>query len=488
MGAPVLLNDIHSQLNEVRMAEIAPVESLQGIQASIHSARERGLPVAIAGGRHAMGGQQFGTDSVLLDMTPMRRVLSLDVGAGLADVEAGIEWPALIAELERLQRGVERPWTIVQKQTGTDRLSVGGALAANAHGRGLAHPPIIADVESFRLMTADGALVRCSRSERPELFRTAIGGYGLFGVMTSVQLRLMRRRKLQRIVQILRADELMEAVHRRIADGYLYGDFQYAIDPASDHFLRTGILSCYRPVSDSTPIPGSQRELTLREWQELVYLAHTKPGEAFDRYAGHYLSTSGQYYWSDLQQLSPYLQTYHQDLDRRLGTAIPGSEVITELYVPRPVLSRFLAGLRAAARTHRMRIIYGTIRFIEPDTESFLPWATEPFACVIVNLHLDHTPSGLREAAANCRRMIDLAADHGGRYYLTYHRFATREQVLRCYPKLPELLALKRQHDPEERIQSDWYRHYREMFSIASSSSIPSGSGQEAGDDREAGS
>ena len=34
---------------------------------------------------------------------------------------------------------------IVQKQTGADRLTIGGALAANIHGRGLRLQPFVAD-------------------------------------------------------------------------------------------------------------------------------------------------------------------------------------------------------------------------------------------------------------------------------------------------------------------------------------------------------
>jgi len=72
----------------------------------------------------------------------------------------------------------------------------GGALAANVHGRGLTLRPIIGDVESFTLMDADGRLTTCSRTENGELFRLAIGGYGLFGIVTRVRLRLMPRTKL----------------------------------------------------------------------------------------------------------------------------------------------------------------------------------------------------------------------------------------------------------------------------------------------------
>jgi len=33
-----------------------------------------------------------------------------------------------------------------------------------------------------------------------------------------------------------------------------------------------------------------------------------------------------------------------------------------------------------------------------------------------------------------------------------------------CYPQFPEFLRAKRRYDPQERFQSDWYRHYKRMF------------------------
>lgn len=108
-------------------------------------------------------------------------------------------------------------------------------------------------------------------------------------------------------------------------------------------------------------------------------------------------------------------------------------------------------------------MIYGTIRLIERDDETFLAWAKQSYACVIFNLHVEHTRAGVDQSAAAFRRLIDMAIRRAGSYYLTYHRHATREQVLACYPQLPEFLRLKRKYDPEERFQSDWYRHYRGM-------------------------
>ena len=113
-------------------------------------------------------------------------------------------------------------------------MTLGGALAANVHGRGLALRPIIGDVVSFTLMDADGNLRTCSRTENSELFRLVIGGYGLFGVVTRVRLKLMRRTIVERVAQIIDTDELMPAFAQRIADGFLYGDCQFSTDMSSD--------------------------------------------------------------------------------------------------------------------------------------------------------------------------------------------------------------------------------------------------------------
>jgi hypothetical protein len=208
-----------------------------------------------------------------------------------------------------------------------------------------------------------------------------------------------------------------------------------------------------------------QREISEEQWLRLLYLAHADKTKAFDVYSGEYLTTNGQFYWSDTHQTSYYPEGYHQSLDHKMGVGTPGSEMISELYVPRQELASFFADMREDFRTHNVDVIYGTIRLIERDDESFLAWAKEPWACTVLNLHVSHTPDGIERVAASFRRLIDLARKRGGSYFLTYHKWATRAQVEACYPQFSEFLRLKRRHDPQERFQSDWYRHYRSMFS-----------------------
>src|ERR1700722_6873900 len=281
---PLVVNDIHSQLNSTRVLEIATPQSLGDVQGIVHSARKDRKIISVAGGRHAMGGQQFGTDTLLIDIRKMNRVLHLDREQGILEIEAGIEWTDFIDGYLALQNGQPQTFGIAQKQTGADRLTLAGTIAANAHGRGLTMKPFLRNVESFVSLDASGVARKCSPTENAELFRLVHGGYGLFGIVTSVQLRLVPRKKVERVVEIRTVDNLTGAFERRIADGFLYGDFQFSIEHDSEDFLHKGVFSCYREVPTETPIPA-EKQLTDENWRQLLFLAHTDEKQAFKRYA-----------------------------------------------------------------------------------------------------------------------------------------------------------------------------------------------------------
>lgn len=459
----VWVNDKQSRLNRTRVARIVQPRSLEEVEATLRAASKEGKALSVCGGRHAMGGQQFGEDAVLLDITAFNRVLNFDRGRGLIEVQGGIKWPELVAYLLKSQEGSDRPWGFRQKQTGVDGVTLGGSLAANAHGRGLSFPPIVADVESFVLVDADGKSHTCSRKENSELFSLAIGGYGLFGVIAQVTLRLVPRVKVQRIVEVIEVRNLLDRVGGRIRDGFTFGDCQYSTDFASDAPHR-GVFSCYRPAGADAQAPDDGKKLSDDDWAKLIYLAHADKARAFEAYSAHYLSTSGQVYWSDTHQMSADFDDYHTKLDAQFGKGKAGTEMISEVYLGHDALLPFLKAAAGEVRERGINLIYGTIRFIEKDSDTFLAWAKDRSVCVLCNIHVDHTPEGLEKAASDFRRLIGLAIAHGGRYFLTYHRWASKDQVLAAYPQFIEFLKLKEKYDPEGRFQSNWYRHYRSLF------------------------
>jgi FAD/FMN-containing dehydrogenase len=456
------LDDVHARLNRTDVGAVSRPRSVSEAQAVLRTARREGFALALMGARHAMGGQQFLRHGHVLDTAALDRVCAFDALRGLVTAEAGIRWPALLDWLARHPDNAAG-WTIRQKQTGADDFSLGGALASNIHGRGLAFPPFVDDVESIDLLDADGQPRRASREENPALFACVAGGYGLFGLVVRITLRLVRRCTLEREVRLIRSAALTPAFEEAIARGCRYGDFQFAVDAASDDFLDLGILSCYRPVADAPP-DDAPRHLSPQDFARLLHGAHVDPSRTFDEYAAFYLASDGQRYASDAQQMGVYLGDYHASIDACTGHR--GSEMISELYVPRSRLAAFLQRAASTLRRQRAQVVYGTVRLIERDFVSRLAWAREAWACVVFNLHVDHAPAGIARAQRAFRALIDDALQFGGSFYLTYHRWATRAQVEGAYPQMREFLREKRACDPRGRFQSDWYRALCATFEL----------------------
>ncbi len=482
------LNDVHSALNPTPVLGVVRPTDLASLRAVVIEAKRTGTQLSVGGGRHAMGGQQFARHQTHIDTTHLNHVLATDAQRGLLRIEAGAMWPDIISASHTMQAPSGGLWAIRQKQTGVDAVTLAGSIAANAHGRGLLMQPLVDDIEDITLVDAQGDVVQCSRRENAQLFAHVVGGYGLFGVVYAATLRLTPRQRVVRLVDVLDLSDAMNAVFRRVEQGCVYGDFQFVIDPADPSFLHRGVFACYRPVDEapgaaagvspravsstepreSSAAPeGASADLSPDAWLQLLRLAHDDKAMAFKLYAQHYLGTHGNTYWADSMQLSTYLPNYADFLAKELpaaNAAVKETLVIGEHYVPRDQIANFMARARDVLLMHGVEVIYGTIRSILRDTTTALPWAKDDYACVIFNLRTVHTPQGKQRTGDAFRGLMGAALDLGGSYFLTYHRHATKAQVLQAYPTMPAFLATKQLHDPGALFTSDWYVHHRDLL------------------------
>src|SRR5207244_4184420 len=111
-------------------------------------------------------------DGIVLNMLPFHH-MHLDVPTKILTVGSGARWSEVVPYLDKHDCSV----AVMQA---SNSFSVGGSLSANCHGWQHNHAPIASTVQAFRLMQADGTIVRCSRTENAQLFRLVLGGYGLF--------------------------------------------------------------------------------------------------------------------------------------------------------------------------------------------------------------------------------------------------------------------------------------------------------------------
>ena len=152
----------------------------------LQAAQQYRVPVTVCGGGLTTEGESVAFGGVLLDMSGMSRVLSIDAAAMTVRTEAGIFWHSLAEELRR--QGLDylsAPLNLTSSVGGT--LGVGG-IDVNSARLGCSADQALA----LQVVTPTGDIVECSDTENSELFQRVILGYGQFGVITEATLRVRR--------------------------------------------------------------------------------------------------------------------------------------------------------------------------------------------------------------------------------------------------------------------------------------------------------
>ena len=138
------------------------------------------------GGGLSYAAASFGEDVVVQEMTAFDRLLAFDEKKNTLRVEAG-------ATLERVLE-----WALPRKLRlavvpGYPRITIGGCIAADAHGKNPARDGTFCDaVESFRLFHPSRGYREVTRDSDPDAFDATCGGFGLTGVIVDATLRLER--------------------------------------------------------------------------------------------------------------------------------------------------------------------------------------------------------------------------------------------------------------------------------------------------------
>ncbi len=161
-------------------------ESARQIATLMVLAQRYTVPVTVRGGGLSTEGEPLAFGGVLLDMSPMCRVLYVDTDAETVRVEGGICWHALAEHLRRY--GMDyRSAPLNMSSTVGAVLGVGG-VDVNSMRYGCSADQALA----LQVVTPTGEIVECSDDENQELFQRVILGYGQFGIITEAVLRIRR--------------------------------------------------------------------------------------------------------------------------------------------------------------------------------------------------------------------------------------------------------------------------------------------------------
>jgi len=151
------------------------------ICAAVKDAASAGLTVRALGSGHSFTAAAA-TSGAALDLSAWTGIIAADTRTGLVTARSGTTLRALNAELGGLGLAMANLGDI-------DAQTLAGALSTGTHGTGARLGGLATQVEALELVLADGSVVTCSASARPELFAAARVGLGALGVITTVTLR-----------------------------------------------------------------------------------------------------------------------------------------------------------------------------------------------------------------------------------------------------------------------------------------------------------
>lgn len=452
------INDA-SCLNKTAVAGIVSVTTEEDIRAALSYAKENEVKVTSAGQRHSMGGQAFFPGGIVLDMRKFNG-MKLDEQTKTLTVQTGALWADI-------QKFLDEKGLSVKAMQSINIFTVGGTLSVNAHG--VAHNPgqIAPTVKSIRVMKADGSIVKASPTENTELFKHALGGYGLFGVILDVELEVVPNEAYKWKTTYVEYKDFPEFYKKNVEGndqmGLMYA--RLAMSPLS--YLTQVAVHTFEKTEYIEKLPDLKTD--GHTWLNRLVINFSKTGGlgrftrwTLEKYAEpriHNCITRNQ----AMSQKEICLVSRNQemyDAMKYLKNRLPDTDILQEYFIPQEKMPEFVEGLKRIVKEDKVNLLNVTIRIVSKDDITAMPYAPEDrFAFVLYfNQKFNEKESERLKNATS--HLIDLATSLGGRYYLPYQLFYTEEQLHKAYPEAAAFFETKRKHDPQELFTNKWYEKY----------------------------
>lgn len=422
------------------MIEDAGATLIEALRAELKAARSENRPVNIGAARHSQGAQALPRDGL---------AITLDNGGLVSDgavyrVHAGARWHQVIAALDPIGRSPK----ITQSN---NDFGVAAAFSVNAHGWASAHPPLGSTVRAVKMVLPDGAHVTASRSENPQLFAAAMGGYGLIGLITEVEFDSVANVMLAPEVSVMPAEQFAgrfaEAARRA---PMVYGRLN--IDRAA--FLQQALLTEFRETSD--PVAAASTIGLSGDVAGAVFRAQV--GNEWVKARRWQLETG---LVSRLQNTASRNSLLNNPVGFFTNRNPARTDILHEYFVAPDRFADFLDACRRIIPQSFQELLNITLRWVEQDSESTLAYAPNGPRIAAV-MFFSQEISGRAEAdmARMTRDLVDAVLALNGSYYLPYRPHPTLAQLRQSYPQATEFAAIKRQVDPALLLRNGLWDNY----------------------------
>eukprot|EP00591_Stephanopyxis_turris_P015246 CAMPEP_0195541584 /NCGR_PEP_ID=MMETSP0794_2-20130614/51160_1 /TAXON_ID=515487 /ORGANISM="Stephanopyxis turris, Strain CCMP 815" /LENGTH=1794 /DNA_ID=CAMNT_0040675687 /DNA_START=95 /DNA_END=5479 /DNA_ORIENTATION=+ len=461
----------------------------------LQAAHSAGKQIGIRGTKHSMGGHSIASQvGWEIDCKYLRRI---DYEEGyVVRCGPGCLWSDLIKALNAHGKS---PRTMQSYCS----FSVGGTLAVNAHG--ITTDYCFAEsVVEFRLarITPEGEakaivcrpnLSHGKTSLSGDLFSLALGGYGLFGVITEVVLKVVDNVQLQFDYMHLDVQPSYNA-HGHVSssefvriydncrnsnktddhDSLGLGQIELKLARLNTVNLKKASFYVFRRNASSptvSELPAAPRELStasrlLYKWalpllKDLRYAKEETSGKALD-WTQHDASTRNQLLFESAVPLS---RLYNPVVTK------DDTFVLQEFFCPHDKFSHWIDAVTPIYKdieaqqkkyNHDLILLNTTIRYVEQDDVTFLSYSRVPGGVFAFVLYYRIKRNQFTEHRLGVfhNQMAKVTVDLGGTFYLPYRKCYSAELLKAAYPMIERFAKLKESLDPNCVFSNLWFQNY----------------------------
>ena len=315
-------------------------------------------------------------------------------------------------------------------------------------------------------MLSDGEIKTASPTENPELFKSVLGGYGLFGVILEADLEVVDNEMYALTSDTMDYKDFPAYYKNKIEGndqvGLLYG--RISVSPSS--YLTETVIHKYEKISfEGPPAP---LEFSDNDWVNRLVINFSKTGKLgrwtrwmLEKYVepSIHLCTRNE----AMSQKEVCLVSRNQEMYDSMGylkNHLKDTDILQEYFIPHEKMPDFVDGLRKTVIENKANLLNVTIRIVSKDTITALPYAKEDrFAFVLYfNQKLNEKDSKILQKTTT--DLIDVATNLGGTFYLPYQLYYSKEQLQKAYPGIDEFFDSKKKYDPQGLFTNQFYEKY----------------------------
>jgi FAD/FMN-containing dehydrogenase len=465
---PIVANNNLNFLTSTYLFQSILPKNHEDIQKILNQAQQYNKSVSCQSSGYSIGGQHLLDNGILINTKKMNFIDFFDSENGVVKVTPSTSWQQLRSFLHHAQKDNADAWAFNHLPSRFLDYSIGGAASSNIHGNRLLSDSLIKNINAIDIIDPSGKMQHINRTLNPLLFKLAIGGYGLFGVIVGIELSLSKKIVLQRSVSTVSIENLSTELDKHIQSGTLYFELYLNTNEKDKHFLQNGILSTYCQVE------ANPKKIQLEKSQHFIFskqcfkenldlLANDKIQKTALKSALLMRKNSAFYWSNDIVPYCAFEKKLHW-VNLFFSDYQDYNLIQQTYYLPLESVPLFLKNLSMHNICRDFNLVSASLTMIKKDIESFLHYANQDCAAIELSFYTPKTVQSLVVIKHYLIELTDLVIHLQGNFSLGYTQVYEKSHLLKAYPQLAHFLDLKLRYDPNELFDSNWYRSIKKIM------------------------